>query len=99
MEELPALTPSVGEIVMTLVNVAIFLAVAIASYRRSRCLSGYPVWQSLAIAIVAGAFWLVWLLASVINRDRLAREWDQYRRESDGHKVSSPGTVQAAARE
>lgn len=72
---------------MTLLSVAIFLAVAIASYRRSRCLSRYPVWKSLAIAVAAGAFWIVWLLASVINRDRLAREWSQYRHERDGSKV------------
>ena len=61
-----------------------FLVVMVMSYRRSRHLSRYPIWRSLSIAVAAGVFWPVWLVASVVNRDQLAQDWSQYRAERDG---------------
>jgi hypothetical protein len=83
MEELPALAAGVGEVFMFLANAALFLGVAVASYRRSRCLSRYPVWRSLLIAVAAGAYWPIWLLVSVINRKQLDREWRMYEQERE----------------
>jgi hypothetical protein len=81
MEVLPALAPSSGEVLGFLANAALFLSVATASYRRSRCLSRYPVWKGLLIAVVAGTFLPIWLLVSVINRKQLAREWSMHNEE------------------
>jgi 4-amino-4-deoxy-L-arabinose transferase-like glycosyltransferase len=86
-EELPALTPSLPEMGIGLAYVLIVVAVAVASYRRSRLLSHYPVWRSVLIAVAAGAFWELWVIASIINRERLRREWNAYRRERAVERV------------
>lgn len=57
---------------------AVFLAVAIASYRRSRCLSKYPIWQSVIIAALAGWFWPLWLVFSLMDRKQNAQDWRNY---------------------
>jgi hypothetical protein len=86
-EELPALTPSLPEIGILLAYWLIVVAVAVASYRRSRLLSRYPIWRSVLIAVAAGAFWPFWVIASIVNRDALRREWSAYRRERADNAV------------
>ncbi len=81
MEELDPLLPTGAEIAMSVVQLAIAVAVFVASYRRSRCLSGYPVWRSVLIALVAAAFWPIWLIVWVVNEPRIRREWRAYRLE------------------
>lgn len=78
-EELSPLLPQVWEVLSFLVQVAIFGTVAVVSYRRSRCLSGYPIWKSVLIAGVAGSFWVPWIIVSVVNRNQIAWEWDRYK--------------------
>lgn len=78
-EELSPLLPQVGELVSFLVQAAIFGAVAVASYRRSRCLSAYPIWKSVLIAGVSGSFWILWIVVSIVNRNQIAWEWDRYK--------------------
>jgi hypothetical protein len=83
-EALPALTPSLPEIGIVLAYWLFWLilvAVAVASFRRSHLLSRYPIWRSVLIAVAAGAFWPSWVIASIVNRDALRREWSAYRRE------------------
>jgi len=63
------------------------IAVAVASYRRSRCLSGYPIWRSVLISIVASAFVIFWLIAWWVNRERIADEWAQWRAEPSMHRA------------
>jgi hypothetical protein len=87
MDLLPGRPSDVTDVLVLALNWAIFLAVAVASYRRSRCLSRYPVWRSVAIAVVSGMAWLIWLLASVINRDQLAREWRAHRGRRGGSEI------------
>lgn len=79
--ELSPLSPSWGELLFTVTNWVAFLLVAVASYRRSRCLSRYPVWRSLLIGVFAGMWWPLWLIVWFVNRDRIAWEWREYRRE------------------
>jgi hypothetical protein len=55
------------------------VAVAVASYRRSRCLSGYPIWRSVIIALISASFQLLWLIVWWVNRKRIAEEWDRWR--------------------
>lgn len=54
------------------------LAAGIAAVRRSRCLSGYPWWRSLAIGVLAYWFVLLWLISWAINSSRIASEWEAY---------------------
>lgn len=49
--------PATSEILIGALLLAIVLAVAVASYRRGRYLSGHPVWKSIIIGAVAGLFW------------------------------------------
>ena len=56
-------------------------AIGVASYRRSRCLSGYPIWRSVLIAVISAGFNLLWLVVWWVNRKRIALEWDQWRAE------------------
>ena len=56
---------------------AILLAVAVVSYRRSRLLSGYPIWRAVLVAALAGTFPEVWFICSLLNRERIAAEWKQ----------------------
>jgi uncharacterized membrane protein len=86
-EELPALTPSLPEMGIGLAYWLIVVAVAVASFRRSRLLSRYPMWKSVLIAVAAGAFWPYWVIASIINRDALRREWSAHRRERADKRV------------
>jgi hypothetical protein len=81
MDESSPLLPSGGELLITVLGCAIVVAVAVASYRRSRCLSGYPIWKSVVIGVVAAAFWELWLIVWWVNRKRIAWEWSKYRRE------------------
>lgn len=80
---LPAAT---SELLISLVGIAIVVSVAVASYRRSRCLSRYSVPKSVVIALVSAAFWQIWVIASVVSRERLRMEWARYRhgQASDG---------------
>jgi hypothetical protein len=73
------LLPAVPEILLSVFLLAIVLAVAVASYRRSRCLSGHPIWKSVAIGVVAGAFWELWLIVWYVNRENIAQKWLEYR--------------------
>ena len=59
-------------------------AVAVASYRRSRCLSGYPIWRSVIIAFLSASFQLLWLIVWWVNRKRIAVEWDHWRDRTRG---------------
>lgn len=70
---------STSEMVIFLALIAIVVSVAVASYRRSRCLSKYSVPKSLAIAVASGLFWEIWVIASIVNRERLRMEWARYR--------------------
>jgi hypothetical protein len=80
-EELTALTPYPSEVVVFVACWLVAIAVAVASFRRGRCLSRYPIWKSLLIALAAGSFPLVWLIVSIAKRQQLAREWSNYRHE------------------
>ena len=70
-----------------IVSTGISLAIAVASYRRSRHLSRYPIWRAVMIAIIAGAFDIIWLLLWWVNRKRIAEEWDRWRADrADDHQ-------------
>lgn len=73
---LPAAT---SELLIHLLGIAVMVSVAVASYRRSRCLSDYSAPKSLAIAVLSGVFWRIWIIASLLNRKRLRMEWARYR--------------------
>lgn len=75
-ESAPSITPT--ETVVVFLLCVIFAAVAIASYRRSRCLSGYRIWASVIIAVIAGTFWVLWLMYSLIDRKEIRRAWREY---------------------
>jgi hypothetical protein len=55
------------------------VAVFVASYRRGRVLSRYPVWRSAAIAVLAACLPGVWLIAWLVNRDLISDQWRQHR--------------------
>lgn len=74
-----------------LLNLAIFLPVAVASYRRSRHLSGYSVTKSLVIAYGAGSFWMLWFVVWWVNREQIAREWREVRDERARPRVAVAG--------
>ncbi|MFI5429872.1 hypothetical protein [Aeromicrobium sp. UC242_57] len=81
MDHSPLWVPT-GELILgalaTVTYAAFLLAIAATAYRRSRCLSEYPVWQSVLIAVLAASFPGIWLVASFVNRDRLRDEWHRY---------------------
>lgn len=68
-----------SELLIDLLGIAVMVSVAFASYRRSRCLRDYSAPKSLAIAVLSGVFWRIWIIASLINRKRLRTEWGRYR--------------------
>lgn len=77
-----ALSVTTGELMFLLAplaHCAMLIAVAIASYRRCRSLSKYPIWKSLLIGAVAGWFWLPWMLFWLFDRKQIAQEWRDYR--------------------
>lgn len=76
-----------GEIVLWIASSALQIAAGIASYRRSRCLSRFPVWKSIAIGLLAYGFTFIWFLYWLSNRDKIAAEWDVYRLERERQKV------------
>lgn len=71
--------PTTPEILIGALLPTIFLVVAVASYRRSRCLTGHPVWKSVVIGAVAGIFWELWLVVWYVNRERIADQWRAHR--------------------
>ncbi|VXC23584.1 hypothetical protein [Aeromicrobium sp. 9AM] len=79
MDDSSPLLPATPEIVFSVLLTAIILAVGVASYRRSRCLSGHPVWKSIIIGAVAGLCWELWLVVWYVNRERIATQWRDYR--------------------
>ncbi|MEO6606622.1 MAG: hypothetical protein ABIN55_13550 [Aeromicrobium sp.] len=70
---------SLAEILFWLSTTGVQIAISVASYRRSRCLSRYPIWRSVLIGLIAGAFAILWLIVWWVNRDRIAEEWRRYR--------------------
>jgi hypothetical protein len=79
VDDLPPLMPATSEILIGALLLAIIVAVAVASYRRSRCLTGHPVWKSIIIGAVAGLFWELWLIVWYVNRKHIADQWLLYR--------------------
>lgn len=77
-----------SELIIFLLLIAIIVAVAVASYRRSRCLSGYSVLKSLATAVLSGVFWEIWVIASIVKHQQLRTDWARYRldRETVGQR-------------
>lgn len=73
------LVPRPSFVLFWLITSAPEIAAAIASYRRCRCLSRYPIWRSLATALLAFSFTFVWLIHWFVNRKRIAAEWRAYR--------------------
>jgi hypothetical protein len=71
--------PAPSEILIGALLPAIVLVVAVASYRRSRCLTGHPIWKSIIIGAAAGLFWELWLIVWYIDRNRIADQWRAYR--------------------
>lgn len=61
-------------------QIVIGFAVAVASYRRSRCLTGYAIYTSLAIALISGIFWQIWIILSILDRRQTAKDWADHRR-------------------
>lgn len=58
---------------------SIMTVVAVASYRRCRILSRYPIWRSVLVAVAAAWFWMIWMVVWWVNRKRIATEWAQAR--------------------
>lgn len=91
MEHSP-LSVTTGELIVGVlaatIALTVFMTVAVASYRRSRCLSRYPVWRSAIIAVFAGLFPALWLIGSLINRDRLQREWQSYNADHEARTLT-----------
>ncbi|MDQ3156956.1 MAG: hypothetical protein M3Q98_09555 [Actinomycetota bacterium] len=56
-------------------------AVLVASFRRSRYLSDYPIWKSILTGLVSGTFILLWLIVWWVNRERVAEEWATWRQD------------------
>ncbi len=81
---MPTFDVSYGNILWWLSTSAPEIAVGVASYRRSRCLSRYPVWRSVIIGFLAGSFTALWLVVWWVNRKRIAQEWEYYRRDRTG---------------
>ena len=64
----------VVDLIISVPNVLLFGAVAVVSFRRSRLLSRHPFWRSLATAVLAGMFWVIWVIVSLVNRDQVSQE-------------------------
>lgn len=75
------MSPDVAGFLFTTLETVVFAAVAVVSFRRSRLLSRYPIWRSVLIGVIAGAWWPLWAIVSWVNRDQIAREWAMYRAE------------------
>lgn len=71
-----------------LLGVSLSAGVAVACFRRSRCLSGHPVPTSLLIALAAGLVPLLWLVVWAVDKDRTDREWQRHRLE---RATATPG--------
>ncbi|GAA3534120.1 hypothetical protein GCM10022234_33750 [Aeromicrobium panaciterrae] len=69
------------DLLFSVFNTALFMAVAVVSFRRSHLLSRYPIWRSVLIGVIAGTWWIVWMIVSWVNRDQIKREWAMYRAE------------------
>lgn len=67
------------DLFISLFNTAVFVVVAVVSFRRSRRLGRYPLWRSVIIGVIAGLCWPLWAIVSLVNRAQIAREWDMYR--------------------
>jgi hypothetical protein len=52
--------------------------VLVACYRRCRCLSGYPVGTSLAVAVVAAFFFTYWIVVWRSKKRYTDDEWRRY---------------------
>ena len=74
------------ETASSLLGLVIFATVAVLSFRRSRYLSEYPVWRSAVIGFLAGSFWILWIVVSWVNRERIAQEWRNHRA---GHSLTT----------
>ncbi|MCW2799112.1 MAG: hypothetical protein JWQ70_584 [Aeromicrobium sp.] len=84
------MSPELADAIFTAVTTALSVAVAIASFRRSRCLSRYSIPRSLLIGAVSASFMELWLIVWWVNRKRIADEWDMWRRErSERDKVTT----------
>lgn len=68
-----------ADLFISFFNTALFVVVAVVSFRRSRLLSRYPLWRSVIIGAIAGLCWPIWAIVSLVNRDAIAHEWDMYR--------------------
>jgi hypothetical protein len=70
------------ELLVGLGVAALVLAVAavvlVACYRRCRCLSGYPVGTSLAVAVVAAFFFTYWIVVWRSKKRYTDEEWRRY---------------------
>lgn len=80
------LLPTLAEIALALIVLTgPFLVttspIGVASFRRSRCLSGYSAWTSAGIAVLSMIFSVVWLISWMVRRDEIAARWDAYRAE------------------
>ncbi|WP_456696597.1 hypothetical protein [Aeromicrobium sp. P5_D10] len=91
MEHSP-LSVTTGELIVgglvAAICAVVFLAVAVASYRRGRCLSRYPIWHSAIIAVLAGLFPAFWLIGSLVNRDRLQLDWQRYHADHEARRLT-----------
>lgn len=90
--ELDPLWPTDGDMAFALVVLTLEVAVFVASYRRSRVLSGYPVWRSVLTGLLSAWFWPIWVILSGINARQLMREWDEVRasRRRDQSPLTGP---------
>lgn len=68
---------AIGTAVWLLTAAAVF----VASYRRSRCLSGYPQWKSVLVGLVSASFIVLWLIVWWVNRVRIRDEWERWRQD------------------
>jgi len=78
---LPNSSWTAGDWIWFSVSTGISVAVAVASYRRSRHLSRYSIPRAVVIAILAGIFDFLWLILWWINRKRIAQAWKYWREE------------------
>jgi hypothetical protein len=92
VETLPALAPDLSEIIMGALAWPIGIGVAVASFRRSRHLSGYPIWRCVVTAVLACMFWPLWFVAWAVNHEQVAREWrDHHTPDGSSRGRSRPG--------
>lgn len=65
------------------------VAVGVASYRRSRCLSPYPIWRSVILALLSASFQVLWLIIWRVNHKRIAEETARWRAREDIEPLQS----------